>query len=47
MPPAETAAVVNLPDAGITGNSRSMFQALNNDAIADHIAAWIQENVTE
>ena len=34
-------------DEGITGNSHFMFQELNNDVIADHIEAWIQENVTE
>ena len=38
---------VHLPDEGITGNSHFMFQELNNDVIADHIEAWIQENVTE
>ena len=32
---------------GITGNGHFMFQDLNNDVIADHIEAWIQENVTE
>lgn len=37
--------VVHLPDEGITGNSHFMFQELNNDVIADHIEAWIQENV--
>ena len=39
--------VVHLPDEGITGNDHFMFQDLNNDVIADHIEAWIQENVTE
>lgn len=34
--------VVNLPDEGITGNSHFMFQELNNDVIADHIAAWLE-----
>ena len=34
-------------DEGITGNDHFMFQDLNNDVIADHIEAWIQENVTE
>ena len=37
--------VIYLPDEGITGNSHFMFQELNNDVIADHIEAWIQENV--
>lgn len=37
--------VIHLPDEGITGNSHFMFQELNNDIIADHIEAWIQENV--
>lgn len=37
--------VVNLPDVGITGNSHFMFQEMNNDVIADHIDAWIQNNV--
>lgn len=35
--------VVYLPDEGITGNSHFMFQELNNDVIADHIAAWLEE----
>ena len=39
--------MVHLPDEGITGNDHFMFQDLNNDVIADHIEAWIQENVTE
>ena len=34
--------VVYLPDEGITGNSHFMFQELNNDVIADHIAAWLE-----
>lgn len=37
--------VVHLPDEGITGNSHFMFQELNNDVIAEHVEAWIQENV--
>lgn len=37
--------VVHLPDEGITGNSHFMFQELNNDVIADHVEAWIRENV--
>ena len=32
-------------DEGITGNSHFMFQELNNDVIADHVEAWIEENV--
>lgn len=40
-----TSTVVHLPEEGITGNSRFMFQELNNDVIADHVEAWIQENV--
>ena len=39
--------VVHLPDEGITGNDHFLFQDLNNDVIADHIEAWIQETVTE
>ena len=35
--------VIYLPDEGITGNSHFMFQELNNDVIADHIAAWLEE----
>lgn len=35
--------VVNLPDEGITGNSHFMFQELNNQEIADHIADWMSE----
>ena len=34
--------VVYLPDEGITGNSHFMFQEMNNDVIADHIAAWLE-----
>lgn len=37
--------LVHLPEEGITGNDHFMFQDLNNDVIADHIEAWIQENV--
>ena len=39
--------VVHLPDEGITGNDHFMFQDLNNDVIAEHIEAWIQENVAD
>ena len=42
-----SSTVVHLPDEGITGNDHFMFQDLNNDVIADHIEAWIQENVTQ
>ena len=35
--------VVNLPDVGIIGNSHFMFQELNNQEIADHVAAWMAE----
>ena len=37
--------VIHLPDEDITGNSHFMFQELNNDVIADHVEAWIEENV--
>lgn len=37
--------VINLPDEGITGNSHFMFQEMNNEEIADHVQAWIEENV--
>ena len=37
--------IVHLPDEGITGNSHFMFQELNNDVIAEHVEAWIRENV--
>lgn len=37
--------VYDLPKIGITGNSHFMFQEMNNDVIAEHIEAWIQENV--
>lgn len=40
-----TSTVIHLPDEGITGNSHFMFQELNNDVIAGHVEAWIQENV--
>lgn len=36
--------IVHLPDEGIIGNSHFMFQELNNDVIADHVEAWIEEN---
>ena len=41
------ATVVDLPKEGITGNSHFMFQEMNNDVIADHVEAWIQENVEQ
>lgn len=37
--------VIDLPEDGITGNDHFMFQDMNNDVIAAHIQAWIQENV--
>lgn len=37
--------IVRLPEEGIYGNDHFMFQDLNNDVIADHVEAWIQENV--
>lgn len=37
--------IVRLPEEGITGNSHFMFQELNNDVIAEHVEAWIRENV--
>lgn len=37
--------IINLPDEGITGNDHFMFQDMNNDVIADHVEAWIEENV--
>ena len=37
------ATVVDLPKAGITGNSHFMFQELNNKEIADHIENWLKE----
>ncbi len=40
-------SVIDLPKEGITGNDHFMFQDLNNDVIAEHVEAWIQENVAE
>ena len=37
------ATVIDLPKIGITGNSHFMFQELNNQEIADHIEAWLNE----
>lgn len=37
------ATVVDLPKAGITGNSHFMFQELNNEEIAEHLYAWLEE----
>ena len=34
---------IDLPKIGITGNSHFMFQELNNQEIADHIKAWLNE----
>ena len=36
--------MVHLPEEGITGNDHFMFQDLNNDVIADHVEAWIQNH---
>ena len=35
--------VVNLPDEGITGNSHFMFEEMNSEEIADHLAAWLEK----
>lgn len=40
-----SAAVVDLPKIGITGNSHFLFQELNNAVIAGHVEAWIQGHV--
>ena len=37
------ATVVDLPKAGITGNSHFMFQETNNREIVDHIEKWLKE----
>lgn len=37
------ATVVDLPKVGITGNSHFMFQELNNEEIAEHLYAWLEE----
>ena len=37
------ATVVDLPKAGITGNSHFMFRETNNREIADHIEKWLKE----
>ena len=34
--------VVNLPDEGITGNSHFMFEEMNSEEIADHVADWLE-----
>ena len=39
-----SSTVVHLPEEGITGNDHFMFQDLNNDVIADHVEAWIQNH---
>ena len=36
------ATVIDLPKAGITGNSHFLFQELNNKEIADHVEAWLK-----
>lgn len=38
------AAVIYLPDEGITGNSHFMFQELNNAVIAEHIENWLAKH---
>ncbi|MBQ3379583.1 MAG: alpha/beta fold hydrolase [Clostridia bacterium] len=35
------AAVINLPDEGIYGNSHFLFQELNNEETAQHIENWL------
>lgn len=35
--------VVHLPEEGITGNTHFMFSDLNNQEVADHMAAWLKE----
>ena len=40
-----SSTVVHLPDEGITGTDHFLFQDLNTDVLADHIEAWIPENV--
>ena len=40
-----SSTVVRLPEEGITGNDHFMFQDLNNDVIAEHVEAWIQNHV--
>lgn len=37
------AKVVYLPDEGVHGNSHFMFQEKNNQQIADHMMAWLDE----
>lgn len=41
---SDDCTVIYLPDEGITGNSHFMFQELNNQEIADHIYAWLEEH---
>lgn len=36
------ATVFHLPEEGITGNEHFMFQDLNNDEVADHMASWLK-----
>lgn len=38
------ATLVELPKIGIKGNSHFLMQELNNDAIAAHVAKWLNEN---
>lgn len=35
--------IVHLPEEGITGNTHFMFSDLNNQEVADHMAAWLNE----
>jgi pimeloyl-ACP methyl ester carboxylesterase len=41
------AEVVSLPEKGMTGNSHFLFAEKNNEAIAEFIEQWIQENVSD
>lgn len=39
------ATLVLLPEIGIKGNSHFMMQELNNDLIADNVAAWLDSRI--
>lgn len=39
------ATLVLLPEIGIKGNSHFMMQELNNDVIADNVAAWLDSRI--
>lgn len=39
------ATLVLLPEIGIKGNSHFMMQELNNDVIADNVAAWLDSRL--